>query len=118
MHWIIFHIMNFSHQAVSLVPLQNNTWDCGVFVCRYAYALYELRHREFTYGDAGMYCEEGGITRGSESRAFHDLVSGGPQFDFNMKDISRFREEFKTLIERLSVVYQKMKSAEKEPEHE
>lgn len=109
--------MNFSRPSVSLVPLQNNTWDCGVFVCRYAYALYELRHKEFTYGDAGMYYQ-GDITRGSESRAFHDLVSGGPQFDFNMKDISRFREEFKTLIERLSVLYQKMKSAEKEPESE
>jgi hypothetical protein len=95
------------------VPLQNNTWDCGVFVCRYAYAIYELRHRDFTYGDAGMYCEEGEVARGETSRAFHDLISDGAEFDFNMADIARFREEFKTLIERLTNMYKKVKDAEK-----
>lgn len=99
------------------VPLQNNTWDCGVFVCRYAYAIYELRQKEFTYGDAGMYTV-GGVATGSGSRAFKDLISDGAEFDFNMEDIARFREEFKTLIERLSALYQKMKIAEKMSEQE
>jgi hypothetical protein len=29
------------------VPYQNNCWDCGVFVCRYAYSVYALRDRDF-----------------------------------------------------------------------
>ena len=95
------------------VPLQNNSWDCGVFVCRYAYAIYELRHKDFTYGDAGMHCQEGGVARGPASRAFRELISDGAEFDFNMEDIIRFREELKTLIERLSPLYHKMKNAGK-----
>jgi len=97
--------------SVCTVPLQNNSYDCGVFVCRYAYAIYELRHRNFTYGDAGMYCEEGETNLGDSRRAFRTLISDGAEFDFDMKDIARFREEFKTLIERLSVVYMKWKNA-------
>jgi hypothetical protein len=96
------------------VPLQNNSWDCGVFVCRYAYAIYELRDRDFTYGDAGMHCETTEVKTGSSSRAFHELISDGAEFDFNMDDIARFREEFKTLIENLSRLYVTTKSAEKQ----
>ena len=95
------------------VPLQNNTWDCGVFVCRYAYAIYELRDRDFTYGDAGMHCENTEVITGLSSRAFQELISDGAEFDFNMDDIARFRDEFKTLIENLSRLYVKAKSAEK-----
>ena len=32
------------------VPTQDNSFDCGVFVCRYASAIYQLRERNFTYG--------------------------------------------------------------------
>ena len=96
------------------MPLQNNSWDCGVFVCRYAYAIYELRDRDFTYGDAGMHCENTDVITGSSSRAFKELISDGAEFDFNMDDIARFRDEFKTLIENLSRLYVKAKSAEKQ----
>ena len=60
----------------------------------------------------------GGVATGSGSRAFKDLISDGAEFDFNMEDIARFREEFKRLIERLSALYQKMKIAEKMWEQE
>lgn len=95
-----------------LVPYQNNTWDCGVFVCRYAYAVYELRHRHFTYEDAGMYCEES--TQGAGQRAFYDLISDSAEFNFGMKDIARFRKEFKILIERLSKIYLRFKKKERD----
>ena len=108
---MFLRICNFS--SCYTVPLQNNTWDCGVFVCRYAFAIYELRYRNFTYGDAGMYCNAVDVSRGEASRAFHDLISDGAEFDFNMDDIARFREEFKVLIERLTNLYKKSKDAEK-----
>jgi len=84
-----------------VVPSQNNTWDCGVFVCRYAYAIYQLRDRSFTYSDLN-----GGTP-------FFDLITSGSEFDFNMDDIVRFREEFKTLLERLSELFVRRKREEK-----
>ena len=104
---------------MATVPLQNNTYDCGVFVCRYAHAVYELRHRNFTYADAGMYCtDDDDGRRGTTSKAFKELISDSAEFDFNMDDIARFREEFKTLIEKLSTIYLKMKNADKLLEQE
>lgn len=75
------------------VPKQNNTWDCGVFVCRYAYAIYHLRNRPFSYGAV------------HERTPFSQLITGGTEFDFDMRDIVRFRGEFKKLVENLSQVY-------------
>lgn len=93
------------------VPCQNNTWDCGVFVSRYAYAIYELRNRSFTYGDAGLV----GSGRNQGRRGiFKDLISDSAEFNFNMDDIGRFRLEFRTLVERLSTVYSKFKKQEAE----
>eukprot|EP00934_Nitzschia_sp_Nitz4_P002048 Nitzschia sp. Nitz4//scaffold80_size88189//71589//78338//NITZ4_005093-RA/size88189-processed-gene-0.64-mRNA-1//1//CDS//3329558648//2048//frame0 len=92
------------------VPYQDNTWDCGVFVCRYAYALYELRNRNFTFEDAGMYCDRS--SRSTSRSAFYDLISDSAEFQFGMDDIARFRDEFKMLIERLSEVYMSFKRSE------
>ncbi len=87
-------------------------------MCRYAHAIYELRYRDFTYRDAGMYCSEYESGRGATSKAFKELISDSAEFDFNMEDIARFRDEFKTLIEKLSGIYLKMKNAEKLLEQE
>lgn len=103
----------FTSQPRIIVPRQDNSHDCGVFVCRYAYAIYELRSREFTFEDAGMHCGEDDLAVGSSRRnAFKELISDGVEFDFNMDDIARFREEFKTLVENLSRLYVKSKSTE------
>ena len=77
--------------------MQNNTWDCGVFVCRYASAIFKLRNRSFKYRDV------------DGNSPFSRVVTGGAEFDFDMDDIVRFRSEFQTLIERLSGVYSKWK---------
>ena len=86
------------------VPYQDNGWDCGVFVCRYAYALYQLRHRAFSYNDAGVdRCGE------AKGKAFDDLVTKATGFNFGKEDIVRLRREIRTLIERLSRLYLRRK---------
>ena len=52
-----------------------------------------MRDRDFTYGDL------------QDGSPFYDLITNGSEFDFDMDDIVRFREEFKTLIEKLSGVF-------------
>jgi hypothetical protein len=92
------------------VPYQDNGYDCGVFVCRYAYAIYQLRQRGFTYSDAGLYCDS---EEEKKSAAFYHLITEGSEFDFDMDDISLFRDEFQTLIERLSEIHTRWKKEEK-----
>ena len=65
-----------------------------------------------------MYCSEGESGKGVTSKAFKELISDSAEFDFDMEDIARFREEFKTLFEKLSGIYLKMKNAEKMLEQE
>jgi len=31
--------------------MQNNGYDCGVFICRYAWSMYQLRDQKTTYSD-------------------------------------------------------------------
>jgi hypothetical protein len=85
------------------VPYQNNCSDCGVFVCRYAYAMYELARR--TPITCAFARDLGQLTDSDE-------------FDFCMMDIARIREEMKTLIRRLTNVYTPWKEAELQREKE
>ena len=89
-----------------LVPYQNknNRWDCGVFVCRYAYTIFELRNLNFTFGNGGMQC---GSEDEKKKKPFYHLITEQEEFEFDMQDIKRFREEFKTLIEQLSGIFLK-----------
>ena len=90
-------------QHMHAVPYQDNSWDCGVFVCRYAYALYLMRNRRITYGAAGV-----------ETRPyFRNLITDSPEFNFNMSDIGRVRDELKQLITNLSPKYFEAKAKEK-----
>ncbi len=74
-----------------LVLYQDNSCDCGVFVCQYAYALFESRFNIFTWQD----CQNN----------FHRVVTMNQLFKFNMVDIKRIREEFGILVDRLSELY-------------
>jgi hypothetical protein len=94
-----------------LVPYQDNSWDCGVFVCRYAYAVYLLRHLSFTYREVNAFEER------HKSR-WQKLITDGPAFSFAMPDIARLREEMKTLIEGLSRVYSPWKKERDRKEKE
>ena len=75
------------------VPYQDNGCDCGVFVCRYAYSLYTMRHQRFTRNDY------------NEEESFSSLITRGPAFMFDMSDIDRIRGEISTLIDKLSELY-------------
>jgi hypothetical protein len=82
-----------------LVPYQDNGCDCGVFVCRYAYNLYLMRNQIFSFADIEDH--------------FKTLITEGPAFDFDMRDIARIREEIKVLVNALSPLYHAYKKEEK-----
>lgn len=82
-------ILTFPLPCVISVPYQDNSWDCGVFVCRYAYSVYCLRNEEF--------CR-------NEDWYERDLTSRR-EFKFDMVDIERLRENIRVLIQRLSKIY-------------
>jgi len=89
------------------VPYQNNGWDCGVFVCRYAYAMFGLRKNAFSYVDAQLPTKRRG-------KAFDQLITKSSEFCFDMRDIARIRVEMKLLIRNLSEVYLRWKDGEDE----
>ena len=81
-------------------PRQDNGCDCGVFVCRYAYSLFQMRN-ECVFSQFDMVDE------------CRDLFEDSGLFEFGMNDIARIREEMKALIGNLSKVYGQMKKLEK-----
>jgi hypothetical protein len=93
------------------VPLQNNGWDCGVFVCRYAYGLYRLSEAEFTYELAEL--------KGNDNElGFPNLITKSEFFSFDMEDIVRIRVNFQKLIQRLCPIYSSWKVAIKSAQDE
>ena len=84
------------------VPYQDNSWDCGVFVCRYAHALYSMRDRDITFGDA---------SEGTGRNPFQQAITDSKAFDFCQDDILRIRKELDSLINKLSVIYKRWKDA-------
>lgn len=95
--------MSFVAHAVSFpVPYQDNSWDCGVFVCRYGYAIYRLRGRRVTYAD--------------RDDRFQSLITDNHEFDFDREDIVRIRGELAQLVDNLSSLYKEWKKLEEEAE--
>jgi hypothetical protein len=82
------------------------SWDCGVYVCRYVFAIYKLRKRAFSYGEVGYSRPE------KPALIFRDLITDSQEFDFDATDISRIRLNFRELLERLSVLYDRWKQAD------
>jgi hypothetical protein len=82
------------------------SWDCGVYVCRYVFAMYKLRNRSFSYEEVGYSRPE------KPARLFRDLITESDEFDFDATDISRIRLNFRQLLERLSVLYDRWKEAD------
>ena len=86
------------------VPRQTNSFDCGVFVCRYGYGLLRIRSRTFSYRQAGITELTKEILR-SHRPLFPECITDDEVFNFDMDDIHRIREELKELITRLSKIY-------------
>lgn len=88
------------------VPRQNNCCDCGVFVCRYAFAMIHLL-------DTRIKCT---LTNWRDNNLRKDLIKQNitqtEAFNFGMDDIARLREEMAILIQDLHRIY-KQKLEEK-----
>jgi Ulp1 family protease len=80
------------------VPTQDNGCDCGVFVCRYAYSLYIMRDQVFDL--AGI------------KNNFRKMITDGPAFNFNNKDIARMREDMRSLFKSLNKLYVETREVE------
>eukprot|EP00536_Pseudo-nitzschia_multiseries_P008300 jgi/Psemu1/257073/estExt_Genewise1Plus.C_2090059 len=104
------------------VPRQNNGSDCGVFVCRYAFAMFQLRELKFSYRDAGLDSISQDTSKKERrlllSQAFSDLITNGEPFNFGVGDIQRIRCEFKTLIQELQPLYKEFKDGKIKAERE
>jgi hypothetical protein len=74
--------------------------------------MYQLRHRNFSYAEAGL--DPADMKAGK--RPFGGLITDSPEFEFDMEDIARIREEIRRLIERLSHLYTFWKKTEEETE--
>lgn len=84
-----------------VVPYQVNGWDCGVFVCRYAFGVLALRNIDFQFDGNKPYFSQ----KKKIDALLKTKITNGPQFDFDMEDIHRLRQEFTTLIDNLSEMY-------------
>lgn len=62
-----------------------------------------MRNKQITYRTAGI--EE-------EPPYLRELITSSPEFDFDMEDIARVREELKKLIQNLSSGYLEVKAKE------
>ena len=84
-------------------------------MCRYAHAMYCLRHLGFTYYDAFQDKDLSvrDVNRPKYMRkAFKYLITEGVTFQFGPDDINRIRDEFKALIRNLSRSFQNWKRPE------
>ena len=84
------------------VPYQNNSWDCGVFVCKYAVSLYLLRNSPITHSELHL------------PKPLTNAIVENDLMNFNMSDIVALREEIGTLLDSLSSVYLSMRRTTKE----
>jgi len=84
-----------------IVPYQDNGWDCGVFVCRYAFGILCLREKKFA-----LKAYRDHTVKKKHMKALLEIeITKSDEFNFNMDDISRLRKEFADLIDKLSDMY-------------
>ena len=76
------------------VPAQENGFDCGLFVCRYASAMYYLQDIEITFADVIK-----------EQPPLMNKLSLSPYFRFYQSTVTKFREELLLLLKELSRLY-------------
>jgi hypothetical protein len=68
-------------------PYQDNSYNCGVFVCCYVYAFYMLCHSILTVAD-----------HDSPAEALRKAITERNQFKSDKSNIVQIREEIKILI--------------------
>jgi len=87
-------LTSFFYLSVPLVPQQKNGYDCGLFVCCYAYAIFKIRDQFFNQLDIA-----------SSKLLLKDEIINNEHFRFNQEVINQFRIQLKQLLQNLSNVY-------------
>jgi hypothetical protein len=64
-----------------------------VFVCMYAFSLYQLRHKQITYHELHV------------AKTLENFITTNDLMKFSMTDIEVLRKEMGKLIDNLSLVY-------------
>jgi hypothetical protein len=82
------------------LPSQRNGYDCGLFVCRYIYALYNLSDQPYTYRSAGV-----SNPTGIGDQNVWSTIERNELFRFSQDDVARLRDDFKLLIRNLSKLF-------------
>jgi hypothetical protein len=100
------HSSLLSISSLIPVPCQRNGYDCGVYVCRYAYGLYVTTHLLFTWCDY------------TEDPPFNILITKSNAFKFFKSDIKGIRGEMSTLIDNLSELYLPMLEKQEKADRE
>ena len=106
----IAHVTILFISSCPSVPKQNNGCDCGVFVCRYAYAMLRLRHHIFNWEGANL-------NKANKVGHFHDLITVSQEFDFTMSDIAYLRNEMLELVKGLSKYHCEWKKEQRSKEN-
>ncbi len=75
------------------VPKQKNNFDCGMYTCQFAFAMYQFRDYLFYYDR--LYTEEPRLK---------DIVQSAA-FAFTGKDTAKLRKNMGTLLDNLSTLY-------------
>ena len=99
------YIISTVHCAV---PVQDNSWDCGVFVCRYAYGILRLFDQSFACKPSFWRIPA------NQKKLGEKWIADTPEFNFGMSDIARLRDEIAKLIEELSNIYKKKQEQKKQ----
>ena len=84
------------------VPQQDNGYDCGAFVCLFQYGMYALRDVAFSFDDFDVALDGSKFRQENVGKA---LITDSEAFNFDAKDIARFRVEYQLLIKKLSNVF-------------
>ena len=72
-------------------------YDCGLFVCRYAYALYQARFNPITYVDLHL-----------EKPPLKTAITQSTFFNFDDLEVTLLRAEVGVLIDNLAKVYSRV----------
>ena len=72
---------------------QKNTYDCGVYVCRYIYNMYLMRNRSF---------------KGLDIETNFTYISESAEFKFTDRDINLIRLQLNILFEKMTILYKNM----------
>lgn len=90
----------FTHENMPVgvpdVPMQNNSWDCGVFVCHYLFSMMSLQDTSFSVNKRKFQ------NKRNSSKMLKEWITNKDSFQFTSQDIVDFRAQLACLVRELS----------------